>query len=224
MTDSTTSRLSSRESLFRLGRLIRKELIEIIRDRRTMITLVLMPLLLYPLLSVAFQQFFLASSIDPNRGLLYRLGFATAREAEVFDKFLIYGEQITRGSQSAKESGERKASPKWTVLLPPDLEKALRDGEVDLAIHLKDAERFHLPLTRDLILDGDIQFVSGNPAALGALTFVERHLAAVNEYHLETRLGVAGEYPKAALLHLTRTALAVAGGDSMISLAALVPL
>ena len=41
---------------------------------------------------------------------------------------------------------------------------------------------------------------------------------------LETRLGVPGEYPKAALLHLTRTALAVAGGDNMISLAALVPL
>ena len=44
----------------RLGRLVRKELFEILRDRRTIITLVLMPLLLYPLLSLAFQQFLLA--------------------------------------------------------------------------------------------------------------------------------------------------------------------
>jgi ABC-type Na+ efflux pump permease subunit/membrane protease YdiL (CAAX protease family) len=41
----------------RIGRLARKELSEILRDRRTIITLLLMPLLLYPLLSFAFQQF-----------------------------------------------------------------------------------------------------------------------------------------------------------------------
>ncbi len=46
--------------LARLGRLIRKELCEILRDRRTIFTLVLMPLLLYPLLSMAFHQFLLA--------------------------------------------------------------------------------------------------------------------------------------------------------------------
>src|SRR5947199_9313109 len=87
-------RLSSRESLGRLGRLVRKELIEIIRDRRTIITLVLMPLLLYPLLSVAFQQFFLASSIDPNRALTYRFGFATQVELQTFIQFLSYGDRL----------------------------------------------------------------------------------------------------------------------------------
>jgi ABC-2 type transport system permease protein/sodium transport system permease protein len=45
------------QSLARVGRLARKELSEILRDRRTVITLLLMPLLLYPLLSFAFQQF-----------------------------------------------------------------------------------------------------------------------------------------------------------------------
>ena len=45
------------QSAARVGRLARKELSEILRDRRTVITLVLMPLLLYPLLSFAFQQF-----------------------------------------------------------------------------------------------------------------------------------------------------------------------
>src|SRR5438552_15510547 len=82
------------EGLYRLGRLVRKELVEIIRDRRTIITLVLMPLLLYPLLSVTFQQFFLASSIDPSRGLVYRFGFTSEREGEVFRQFLEYGQRI----------------------------------------------------------------------------------------------------------------------------------
>ena len=45
----------------RLWRLTRKELRETLRDRRTIITLVLMPLLVYPLLSVAFRQFFFSS-------------------------------------------------------------------------------------------------------------------------------------------------------------------
>ena len=52
---------SSRASVHpavRLWRLTRKELRETLRDRRTIITLVLMPLLVYPLLSVAFRQFF----------------------------------------------------------------------------------------------------------------------------------------------------------------------
>ena len=44
-----------------LWRLARKELRETLRDRRTMVTLVLMPLLVYPLLSIAFQKLLLAS-------------------------------------------------------------------------------------------------------------------------------------------------------------------
>jgi len=42
----------------RLWRLCRKELRETLRDRRTILTLVMMPLLLYPLLSMTLQRFF----------------------------------------------------------------------------------------------------------------------------------------------------------------------
>ncbi len=59
--------------LARLGRLVRKELSEILRDRRTIVTLLLMPLLLYPLLSLAFQQFFLAG-VARERVTEYRIG------------------------------------------------------------------------------------------------------------------------------------------------------
>src|SRR5262245_35334122 len=76
----------SLDALSRLGRLVRKELLEILRDRRTIITLVAMPLLLYPLLSFAFKQFFLASqvgvSIEKAPGAEIRIGTATSREKE----------------------------------------------------------------------------------------------------------------------------------------------
>ena len=45
----------------RLSRLCLKELREILRDRRTMITLILMPLIVYPLLALLFQRILLGS-------------------------------------------------------------------------------------------------------------------------------------------------------------------
>ena len=45
----------------RIWRLARKELRETLRDRRTIVTLILMPLLVYPILSLLFQNFLLST-------------------------------------------------------------------------------------------------------------------------------------------------------------------
>ena len=45
----------------RLLRLCQKELKETIRDRRTIVTLLLMPLLVYPIMSMALNRFLLTS-------------------------------------------------------------------------------------------------------------------------------------------------------------------
>ena len=50
-----------RELFGRLRRLVLKELREILRDRRTIITLVVMPMLIYPLLAMVFQRFLITS-------------------------------------------------------------------------------------------------------------------------------------------------------------------
>src|SRR4051794_34377624 len=81
--------------LGRLGRLMRKELSEILRDRRTVITLVLMPLLLYPLLSIAFRQFFLVSALETGTGLEYWLGFYPDGPAQAVVDHLHLQEQPT---------------------------------------------------------------------------------------------------------------------------------
>lgn len=58
----------------RIGRLALKELRETLRDRRTIITLVLMPLLVYPLLSMALNRFLMSSGSAPVEG--YVVGVA----------------------------------------------------------------------------------------------------------------------------------------------------
>ena len=53
---AASSWLANRHTAGRLVRLCMKELREILRDRRTIVTLVLMPLLVYPLLSILFNK------------------------------------------------------------------------------------------------------------------------------------------------------------------------
>lgn len=213
------------ESLSRLVRLVRKELVEILRDRRTILTLVVMPLLLYPLLSVAFQQFFLASSIDPTRGLVYRFGFATEQDAAVFASFLEFGKLLLDHRKPPTSArGPTTDGPKLVEVITADLDKAVLNGDVDVAVRLKNAGKFHLPMKRDVVLEADLTFANGNPPALGALALVERRLAAVHERNLELRLNLPKVEPKVGLVHVTRTVLDTGKDDSMNSLHALVPL
>src|SRR5436189_2696297 len=73
----------------RLLRLIRKELYEILRDRRTILTMLFMPLVLYPLLSIAFQQFLLASALPKmSNTQLIRMGFLKADHDKAFQDLL----------------------------------------------------------------------------------------------------------------------------------------
>src|SRR5436309_2228389 len=112
-----------RERLKRLGRLTLKELREILRDRRTIVTLVLMPLLLYPLLSIAFQQFFL-SSLGKIQRPRYLIAFQNDREAQAILRYLVDGglKLASREKQEASISAETLATPEVVADLAPDLE------------------------------------------------------------------------------------------------------
>jgi len=54
-----------RSSFLRVMRLARKELRESLRDRRTLVTLIVMPLIVYPLLGSVVQKFAI-NRINPN--------------------------------------------------------------------------------------------------------------------------------------------------------------
>jgi ABC-2 type transport system permease protein/sodium transport system permease protein len=122
----------------RLIRLARKELTEILRDRRTIVTLVVMPLLLYPLLTIAFGQFVLGGKIAEQMPE-YRLGFRSEAEKETLMPFL------NRGMTALNEEriGGPLAKLNAKVLKPlgddPEdpLDEAVRRGEVDLGLRLR---------------------------------------------------------------------------------------
>lgn len=72
----------------RLWRLCQKELRESLRDRRTIVTLVLMPILVYPLLSMALQRLILGTAGKSNTNTQYVIGVRSDAEANVIGQAL----------------------------------------------------------------------------------------------------------------------------------------
>lgn len=72
----------------RLVRMCQKELRETLRDRRTIITLVMMPLLLYPLLSMAFNRFLVMSTAGVTQAAPFTIGVASYAEGALLLRWL----------------------------------------------------------------------------------------------------------------------------------------
>ncbi len=70
----------------RIWRLCQKELKETSRDRRTIVTLLLMPLLVYPLLSMAMNRYLLTT--DSSSDVVYRIGVGSDSEGNRLDAML----------------------------------------------------------------------------------------------------------------------------------------
>ena len=104
-------------------RLARKELREILRDRRTIVTLIAMPLLLYPLMSVLFLQFSLANRDVTTPSPIYRVGIMTGVEADVFQARLERGKKALRlpAKPTEKPAAKDKAKlPEFRLLRDPN--------------------------------------------------------------------------------------------------------
>src|SRR5262245_11680748 len=84
------SRPGHRQWMGRLWRLMLKELRETLRDRRTIITLVVMPTLIYPLLALAFQRFLL-TSVSVPQDVHYVIGVAPEAAGKSLYQQLIAG-------------------------------------------------------------------------------------------------------------------------------------
>src|SRR5262245_44076060 len=130
----------------RLQRLVLKELREILRDRRTIITLVVMPILIYPLLAVVFQRFLL-TSITVGENVEYDIGVDSVIAQNVLAAQLQKGAAILahRKQSAASESKDGKnkntfdkpeteALPDVTLVAYPD--QTLRRHVADSSLHL----------------------------------------------------------------------------------------
>lgn len=121
----------------RLWRLCQKELKETSRDRRTIVTLVLMPLLVYPLLSMALNRFLLTS--DSQTDVAYKIGVASDDEGTRLDA-LVNNPAAMPPDEVQASSGGRLASFVFfnttdTVDgVPIAPVQALEMGTVDIAV------------------------------------------------------------------------------------------
>jgi sodium transport system permease protein len=200
-------------TLSSLGRLMLKELRESLRDRRTLLTLLLMPVLVYPLLSIAFQQFFLASHLPQGRPV-YRLALRDEEETNLFVTYLQ--SQAHRDMRSERVRGGvsilvGQDGPDLEIRFGDDLEQAIRGDEgqeagFHLAIRLKDLPRWQAaiqprrplprnlvyPPVQDLALECALLYRQDSAPGLEAAEYVERWLLEANAGYLDHRLQVQG--------------------------------
>jgi ABC-2 type transport system permease protein/sodium transport system permease protein len=171
-------RALSQFSLSRQWRLTKKEWAETLRDRRTIITLVLMPILVYPLLSMVFHQF-VFSSLGKHGQLRILIGIRDGETRERLETSLKVGDMWLTHQSEADFPGEQIEPPlveepavEQLSFLVGEIDLLLKAQRVDLAVSIReDAEqRPHW----------QIHFVERSPVSLAVRSFIERRLRAAN--------------------------------------------
>ena len=199
-----------RRPLFgRLQRLVQKELREILRDRRTIITLVVMPILIYPLLAIVFQRFLL-TSISVNENIAFDIGVDSVDAQEMLAAQLQRGAALVSREQrdaaansqhgSKKDAPEKEALPDITLVAYPDetLRRHVADSSLHLAaIYQRGSENdagngLRTPARWELV------YRAGSPTSEAALHYVESRLGAYNDAAVNqqlVKLGVRATQP-----------------------------
>ncbi len=211
MTSSATQRFA------RLARLARKELRETLRDRRTILTLVLMPLLVYPLLGLTFRSFLVsqAATLGGQGRSLYVLAFDSGEQAERSLAFLNLADQLPE-FRNAKRPDEPEFKGTW----PDgdrewDAEQLVIQGEADVALRVADA-------TADGPAAVELFYDPRSPVGRTVRFEVERRLRAADEVRLSARLREAGIDVEP--IRFEPRPVAVTGGGPAMTLAAVLPL
>jgi sodium transport system permease protein len=227
--------LSLAGQLGRLARLARKELNESLRDRRTIITLVLMPLLLYPLLVIGFLQFIQLWVSGPAEKAppVYRLGFLSEDEARSFLGYLHRGEEALRWRHAHRraDGGEPPADPphlgpppNLVALEAQDLEAEVRRGEVDVGVRLLPPGKFTVDVTRTLAVDCEVLYREDSARGRECVGHLERLCTEANERLLLTKLRRIGLPQPGDPVRVRATALAAPGPKQSPLPPGLVPL
>ncbi|MCL6503192.1 MAG: ABC transporter permease subunit [Pirellulales bacterium] len=228
--------------LGRYRRLAAKELREILRDRRTIVTLLVMPLLLYPLLGLACRQFVLARrgydmivgvmSEEERRFVQYYLDLG-ARQRGWFEERSapepLEGEPISAGPARTSptqqpHTGERRPSGRFLVVICTDVDRAVRNYQVHVGLRFRDFAMPDPSLLRPVALDADLVVLEGSASSVQTAEFVEAAFQAANTRVLEERLRLLRVPQRAVPVQTRRTAVRDPEAGPPFSLVALAPL
>ena len=221
---------NARLGLFRVVRLCRKELREILRDRRTTITLVLMPLLAYPLLAVSFNGL-LSSSVQSNAPTQVVLGVASEEDRSELLRFMALGQHLlhppTEGDgEDQSEPNAEQEPPPVMVRVGSNLEQMVADALADISVRLFDTEapdvpQIGRPLRCELILR------PGSGVSEFAAAFVEERLEAVNDAFVQqmmTEVSRRRMVPRGLELPTQSRRVEMASSDGPFAMTAFIPL
>lgn len=209
----------------RLARLTLKELREILRDRRTIVTLVLMPLLMYPLLSIAFQQFFV-SQLSTAASPRYTIGFQSERDARIFKYLLAKGGlRLLEIEEHSSPVGDGQDEPVVEGGVHPRLQQGLEDFEVHVGLRITNmTPDFPYDPDGDLVIDVELLYRPDSVTSREAATFIEKRLADASEKFLEARLKRLEVTQRAVPVRTVRRAVNTTDAPSgTVSITAVVP-
>jgi ABC-2 type transport system permease protein/sodium transport system permease protein len=175
--------------LGRLWRLTRKELSESLRDRRTLGTLVLMPVLLYPVLAIAFMQLYQSSRVERARPG-YRLGFVSHEEAASLLRWWSDGRihMLRRHAASANKAEPPapadylKPMPELEPVLALELEEAVSADQIDVGVRLRPPGGFTPNPRRQLFIECDLVYREGSAKGREAVRHLEILTADANAW------------------------------------------
>ena len=156
-----------------------KELRETLRDRRTIVTLMAMPLLLYPMLGLGLR--FLAFQESSDQKVEYRLAIGSETEGAWLSEALQLGNSLLAASSEAKE---QQPAPDVQLLVPNDpsefdLEALVKNSAADVGVRVQLNEASvgnQFPATARVQLLQSRDSVRSRDAA----DYVQQRLAAAN--------------------------------------------
>ena len=194
----------------------RKELRETLRDRRTIVTLLVMPLLLYPLLGLGFR--FIAFQQATDAQVEYQLAMATEVEARWLSEMLQLGDRAI-----AETAGAADEPPNLQLLMPDDpsdfdLELLVTESAADLGIRVEFG---------DEVVNGGrsarvkIYENEGSTLSRDVSLYVERRLAAAN---IEWIKGVARQKGEELSLPIEQSRVQLEPAESPSAILGLLPL
>ena len=232
----------------RLWRLCQKELRESLRDRRTLFTLVLMPILVYPLLSMALQRLVIGSVSKSKADTAYVLGIDNEESATQIQQLLADARRsiasgfvspitILRPTDSPdKETGKTAADPekseessldaipKFDIFIADQksLAKAFRDGNLDIVISKLTVETIQLERGSVQTYEVMAEFRQNDVRSETALSGLRRAIQMLNDYQAEMlRKRINRKLPVA----MTFKAIGIADkSDLSASIAGIIPL
>lgn len=204
------------QRLGRIRRLATKELRETLRDRRTLLTLVLMPFLLYPLFSLVIRKFLLTGP-SPGSPVVYSVAFATEDELKLVQQLFAMG----RPGVERLNPGQKIPDFSWWVV--QRAEEALQVGEIDVVVRVT---RFPPNTEQPAInweIDCELHRLDGSLSGERASRLLEDHLRSAGNRVLAQRLAALGVPQRPSVVRAVRKVLASTEPSAGISLSILVP-